>query len=86
MGQPTGWVSISSPKVWPEALSGRMVPRKVPSSVKIVQRVAFGGARRPGADRDQLEPAIVLDHLHGRAERVEMGDDGARAFGLRLPR
>ncbi len=39
---------------------------------------ALGEARRPVADRHQLEPAVLLDQLHLRAERVEMGDDGAR--------
>src|SRR3546814_572900 len=38
----------------------------------------FGEAGRPMADRHQLQPAILLDPLHRRAERVEMGDDGAR--------
>src|SRR3546814_6229886 len=37
------------------------------------------------ADRHQLQPAILLDPLHRRAERVEMGDDGARAFNLLAP-
>ena len=43
--QLTGWVSTSSLKVWPEAFSGKMVPRQAPPSEKIV-------ARAPSAKRD----------------------------------
>src|SRR3546814_16331975 len=32
-----------------------------------------------------FHPAILLDPLHRRAEGVEMGDDGARAFNLLAP-
>ena len=38
---------------------------------------AFGEARRPGADRHQLEPAVLLQPLHLRAQRVDMGEHGA---------
>jgi len=40
---------------------------------------AFGEARRPGADRDELEATVGLQRLDRRAERVEVRDD--RAIG-----
>src|SRR5690606_7987419 len=35
---------------------------------------AFGEPARPGADRLQREAAVVLEELHLRAQRVEVGD------------
>ena len=43
---------------------------------------AFGEARRPVADRHQLQPAVVLDQLDLGAERIEVRDDGARRLVL----
>ncbi len=42
----------------------------------------FREARRPCADRHQLEPAVLLQPLHLRAQCVHMRDDGPVGAGL----
>ena len=45
---------------------------------------AFRETGRPVADGDQFQPAVRLQRLHLCTQRIDMGDDGARAF-LALP-